>query len=185
MSGEQYHPQIYFAPVGFLSCSWDSRTWRQNCRSSGFGWQSHDCGAQRNKCNQKQSIDTRTTVQTAAISWLPSPTLRSWRRLFLGLMDILRASSVSSQRLPSTSVCSGCSMHGKEFALLSFITQNSHIHTTKVIARRVGKLNCLNPVVSATVLLFFFFKSVFGFWLIILLLFCVCVFYFTPLMEWV
>lgn len=122
------------------------------------GWQSHDCGAQRNKCNQKRSIHTRTIVQTAVISWLPSPTLRSWRRLFLGLMDILRASSVSSQRLPSTSVCSGCSMHGMESGL-SFTTKNSHIHTTKVIARRVGKLNCLNPVESAAVLLCFFFLT--------------------------
>lgn len=146
------------------------------------GWQSHDRGAQRNKCNQKQSIHTRTIVQTAAISWLPSSTLRSWRRLFLGLMDILRASSVSSQRLPSTSVCSGCSMHGKESSLLSFTTKNSHIHTTKVIARRVGKLNCLNPVESAAVLLCFFNLSlVFG-WLFCCYLF---VFYFTPLMEWV
>lgn len=119
------------------------------------GWQSHDCGAQRNICNQKQSIGTRTIVQTAAICWLPSPALRSWRRLFLGLMDVLRDSPVFFQRLPVTSVCSGCSMHGKESGLLSFTTKNSHIQTTKVIARRVGKLNCLNPVVSAAVLLFF------------------------------
>lgn len=73
-------------------------------------------------------------------------------------MDSLRASSVTSQRLSSTSVCSGCSMHGKESGLLSFTTKNSHIHTTKVIARRVGKLNCLNPVESAAVLLCFFFN---------------------------
>lgn len=71
-------------------------------------------------------------------------------------MDILRASHVSSQRLPSIFVCSGYSMHGKESGLLSFTTKNSHVQRTKVITRRVGTLNCLNPVVSAAVLPFFF-----------------------------
>lgn len=75
----------------------------------------------------------------------------------MGLMDILRASPVSSQRFPLLSVCSRCSMHEKESGLLNSTTKRSHIHMAKVMARRIGKLNCLNPPVSASVLFIYLF----------------------------
>lgn len=65
VSGEQCHLKTYFTPVGSISCSWDSKNLKVGAVVS--GWQSHGCNAQRNKCNQKQSTDTRTIVQTVAI----------------------------------------------------------------------------------------------------------------------
>lgn len=70
MSGEQYHPQIYFAPVGSLSCSWDSKNLRAELQKLWFlGGKAmtvvhRGINATRSKiliqgplCRQRQSVD--------------------------------------------------------------------------------------------------------------------------------